>query len=137
MKNGSPWCCPLSARALELLKGIKPADAKPDDFIFPGDQGGPMAHDRLDFERRALGCIGTVHGMRSTFRDWAAERGFPGPWAEHQLAHGMKDETETEKAYLRTTMVEQRRGMMEQWAAHCATAPAENVLPFKVANAVA
>jgi integrase len=58
----------------------------------------------------------TVHGFRSSFRDWCAETGVPRDLAEAALAHALKDKTEA--AYNRTALVEQRRQVMERWWAH-------------------
>jgi integrase len=55
------------------------------------------------------------HGLRSTFRQWAAERGYPRDMAELALAHRVGDETE--RAYQRSDMLERRRDMMAAWAA--------------------
>lgn len=57
----------------------------------------------------------TVHGFRSTFRDWAGETtGFPREVIETALAHGIKDKTET--AYPRSDLFDIRRALMEAWA---------------------
>jgi integrase len=57
----------------------------------------------------------TIHGFRSSFRDWCAENGVSRDLAEAALAHAIKDKTEA--AYNRTSMIEQRREVMERWAA--------------------
>jgi integrase len=60
----------------------------------------------------------TVHGFRSTFRDWAAEcTNFPREIAEAALAHVLRDKTEA--AYQRGDMLERRRMLMEAWAKFC------------------
>jgi integrase len=62
----------------------------------------------------------TVHGFRSTFRDWAAEcTNFPREVAEVALAHTLSDKVEA--AYRRGDFFEKRRRLMEAWAKHCAT----------------
>ena len=53
------------------------------------------------------------HGLRSTFRDWAAERGYDRDMAEIQLSHAVG--SATERSYRRTDMMERRRAMMEAW----------------------
>jgi integrase len=64
----------------------------------------------------------TVHGFRSTFRDWAAERtAFPREVAEAALAHAIGDKVEA--AYRRGDLFEKRRKLMEAWAGYC-TSPA-------------
>jgi integrase len=64
----------------------------------------------------------TVHGFRSTFRDWAAERtSYPREAAERALAHAVGDKVEA--AYRRGDLFEKRRRLMEAWAAYCAAVP--------------
>jgi hypothetical protein len=60
----------------------------------------------------------TVHGFRSSFRDWAGnETHFPRELAEHALAHVIGDKAE--QAYRRSDALEKRRALMGAWAAHC------------------
>ncbi|WP_417249799.1 tyrosine-type recombinase/integrase, partial [Celeribacter sp.] len=59
------------------------------------------------------GRTATVHGFRSSFRDWASENGYARDLAERALAHSIKNATEA--AYHRTDKLEQRRPMMEAW----------------------
>ena len=75
----------------------------------------------------------TVHGFRSTFRDWAAERtNFPNEVIEMALAHTIGDKTEA--AYRRGDLFEKRRRLMSEWAAYC-NAPAasgrDKVIPMR------
>ena len=66
----------------------------------------------------------TVHGFRSSFRDWAAETtNYPREVCEMALAHALKDKTEA--AYRRGDLFEKRRRLMESWARYCATKPAQ------------
>jgi hypothetical protein len=68
-----------------------------------------------------VGNRATVHGMRSTFRDWVAEvTEFPGEWAELALAHRVG--SDAERAYRRGDLLEQRRKLMSAYAAYCAGA---------------
>jgi integrase len=75
----------------------------------------------------------TVHGFRSTFRNWAAERTHvPGEIAEAALGHVNGDKTEA--AYLRSDFFERRRKLMEAWAKFCKSGRAiagKNVVPFR------
>jgi integrase len=74
---------------------------------------------------RRMGCLATVHGFRSAFRDWAAERtNFPAPVAEMALAHATG--SAVERAYRRSDLFDLRRRLMEQWAEFCATPPAKS-----------
>jgi integrase len=70
-----------------------------------------------------MGKSFTVHGFRSSFRDWAAETtNFPREVCEMALAHTLRDKTEA--AYRRGDLFDKRRRLMEAWAKHSATKPA-------------
>jgi integrase len=65
-----------------------------------------------------MGSGGTVHGFRSSFRDWAAEQtGYPNHVMEMALAHTIGNGVEA--AYRRGDLLEKRRGLMSDWAAYC------------------
>lgn len=67
---------------------------------------------------RRLGLEYTMHGFRSTFRDWAAEQtAFPSEVCEAALAHTTKNATEA--AYFRSDLFEKRRDLMDNWAGYC------------------
>lgn len=126
MKAGRDHRVPLAAPVLAILRAAyhpgateKPASG----FVFPGAKTNQMLSDVA--VAKALSAAGggafTVHGMRSAFRDWAAEStAFPREVAEAALAHGNKDKVEA--AYLRGDHFEKRRRLMDIWAAH-ATGP--------------
>jgi integrase len=74
----------------------------------------------------------TVHGFRSSFRDWVAEQtAYPSEMAELALAHAVGNKVE--QAYRRSDMMEKRRRLMSDWAAYCERPPAErsNVHPIR------
>jgi integrase len=72
----------------------------------------------------------TVHGFRSTFRDWAAEQtSFPHETCEHALAHRISDKAEA--AYRRGDQFDKRRKLMEAWQAFAESKPMANVVPLK------
>ncbi len=72
----------------------------------------------------------TVHGFRSSFRDWAGERtGYPRELAEAALAHVVGDETE--RAYRRGDALEKRRRLMSDWAEYCALPASGTVVPLR------
>lgn len=115
-KTGRVHIVPLVPAAVDLLQQLRDLFAhKPEEFVFPG-LSGMMSDATLSKVLRVNGGAGfTVHGMRSVFRDWAAETGFADAWAEAALAHGNPDKTEA--AYKRTTYFEQRRDkLMSAWA---------------------
>lgn len=64
----------------------------------------------------SLGRVATVHGFRSSFRDWCSEMGKQRDLVERSLAHAVPNQVEA--AYHRTDLLEQRRGMMQEWASH-------------------
>jgi integrase len=124
-----------------------------DELVFPGvtgraaeadglGKGRPGAQTRVAGKRpmsdmtltKVLRTAGankaTVHGMRSSFRDWAAEQtSFPGEVVEAALAHTISNKVEA--AYRRTNYLEKRRGLMHAWAAF--TAPMQ---PFDSTDAL-
>lgn len=72
----------------------------------------------------------TVHGFRSSFRDWAAEQGVEFSVAEQCLAHSVGNGVV--QAYLRTSMIEQRRPVLQAWANYVTgQADVSNVIPIK------
>ena len=74
----------------------------------------------------------TVHGFRSTFRDWAAERtGFPAEVAEMALAHTVADAVE--RAYRRGDLFQKRRQLADAWGRYCTDAPVADVVPIAAA----
>lgn len=114
MKAGRPHRVPLSGGAIALLKPL--ADARVGPFVFPGQKlSRPLSSMAMAMLLRRLEPKGaTVHGFRSSFRDWAAEQtSFPREIAEAALAHTIGDATE--RAYRRRDALEKRRALMEAW----------------------
>lgn len=130
MKMGKEHRVPLTAAALALLKALPRLDGS--DLVFPSSKGGQLSDMTLSATMRRLheadiaaerpGFVDRVskrpavpHGLRSTFRDWAAERTqYPGEMAEVALAHRINNVVEA--AYRRGDMIEKRRRMMADWA---------------------
>ncbi len=117
MKAGRDHRVPLSGPALALLTSL--AEKRIGNFIFPGLKPGKgLSNMSLDKVLRDAECDFTVHGFRSTFRDWAAERtSFPHELCEMALAHIVSDKTEA--AYRRGDMLDKRRELMTAWAVFC------------------
>jgi integrase len=114
-----PHNVPLVPQALALL----PPAGKPGDYLFPGKVKAKMWHASMLNLLKELrpGSGLTVHGFRSTFRDWVSdETEHDSTLAEIALAHRVGDKTE--QAYARSKMVEKRRKMMIDWAAFAAGA---------------
>ena len=118
---------PEVVAVLEQMRGLFGRD--PDAPVFPGMKGKPMSDATLAKAFRTSGGGGfTVHGLRSTFRDWAAETGQPDAWAEAVLSHGNPDKVEA--AYKRTTFFAQRRDkLMPAWSAFVACPRVLTALP--------
>jgi len=97
-------------------------DVRSSVYVFPGGKPGkPLSNMAMTevLRRMGRGDI-TVHGFRSTFRDWAAERtNFPNEVVEMALAHTIGDKTEA--AYRRGELFEKRRRLMADWATYCNT----------------
>lgn len=128
MKAGKEHRVPLTDAAIAVLRSMLPPTAeKPaKGLVFPGGKEGKPLSDVAVAKalRVAGGGAYTVHGFRSTFRDWAAERtSYPREVVEAALAHGNKDKVEA--AYLRGDHFEKRRRLMAQWADHAVNAKAK------------
>lgn len=120
MKAGLAHSVPLSTSALALLTTMKEvSESKTDDLVFSGASGNQMSDMTMTKALRDAGSAVTVHGFRSSFRDWAAERtSFPPEWAEAALAHTLSNKVEA--AYLRTKFLDQRRKLMAAWGDYIA-----------------
>lgn len=118
MKAEKEHRIPLSVPVIALLDELK-ADKK-NQFIFPGlKRDKPLSNMSMaNVLKRMERPDVTVHGFRSTFRDWVAERtNFPQRVAETALAHRLKDGAEA--AYQRGDLLEKRKELMEVWADYC------------------
>ena len=114
MKASRPHRVPLSIQASVLLTMRRPADARPDDLVFPSQTGKKLSDNGLSKRLRDAGIPSTVHGFRSSFRDWCAATGAPRDAAEISLAHVVG--SATERAYFRSDLLDQRRTLMQAWA---------------------
>jgi integrase len=133
MKAGREHRVPLSARAVEMLREVEPISGKsPSALVFPGQKGRPLSDMSLAAVLRRMDCGHTVHGFRSSFRDWAGEVStFPREIAEAALAHVVGDATE--RAYRRGDALDKRRKLMDAWAGYALTAeaPSASVVPLR------
>lgn len=136
MKMGRAHRVPLPASALDLLRAVPKLDGNP--LVFPAPRGGELSDmafsqlmrrmqaeaekaaaaaglpvDRAGWRDPESGRPAVPHGLRSTFRNWAAERGFDRDMSELALAHEVADTVE--RSYRRTDMLERRRQMMQAW----------------------
>lgn len=121
MKAGRIHQVPLSLASLQILKNLRPSHPDANAKVFVGNHGKPLSNMAMSMLLRRMGCDGiTVHGFRSTFRDWAGETtAFSREDVETALAHTVT--SKTERAYRRGTALEKRREIMKAWASFCGT----------------
>ncbi len=116
IKAGRRHEVPLSPRAVALLRSLPKRDDNP--YVFPGlGKGRPISAASMEMllRRWELKDQTTIHGFRSSFRDWAGDcTDFPREVAEAALAHVIGDKAE--QAYRRGTALERRRKLMTAWA---------------------
>jgi integrase len=143
MKTGRDHRVPLTAEAVALLTALPRMESSP--YVFFAPQGGMLSDMSISAVMRRMqdtevkaGRAGYLdpsskrpavpHGLRSTFRQWTAERGYPRDMAEIALAHWIG--SEVERAYQRSDMFERRLAMMSDWAAFLrgAAALTDNVI---------
>jgi integrase len=128
---------PLSARALTIVKKMMGLSS---EFVFPGAGGAgkPLSEKALwETLYRMKIKNATVHGFRSAFRDWCAERtNYPNEVAEMALAHTVGDKVEA--AYRRGDLFEKRRRLMDEWAKFCTSPPKAGaaIVPLRSAGAL-
>jgi integrase len=129
MKSAKEHRVPLSPAAMLIINTM--AKIRLDELVFPSRTGRPSPNTlRMVLRRMGRGDL-TVHGFRSTFRDWCAERtNFPREVAEMALAHAVGDATE--RAYQRSDLFGKRRQLMQAWGRFCAAGkPVGEVVPIR------
>jgi integrase len=131
MKRDKPHLVPLSTAAMAILERM--AKIRENEFVFPGARRAVMSdHAMLELLKRMGHEDLTVHGLRSTFRDWGGDyTDFANEMLELALGHAVPDKVEA--AYRRGTMFEKRRKLMDAWAAYCAkpAAPTGDVVALR------
>jgi integrase len=117
MKMGREHVVPLTEPALVVLRAMAVCGTEPDAPVFPNSKGKHLSGMACEMLLRRMGCDDfTVHGFRSSFRDWAGDKtNFPREVAEAALAHVVGNAVE--QAYRRGTAVAKRRELMEAWSA--------------------
>lgn len=141
MKAGREHRVPLTREAVALLLALPRMEGSP--YVFFATQSGMLSDMSLSAVMRRMqeaetkagrsgyldlrsGRPAVPHGMRSTFRDWAAEQGIERDLAEMALAHNVG--SEVERAYRRSDMLERRRSVAERWGSFLARREADNVV---------
>lgn len=119
MKMGKAHAIPLTDSALDVLRRVEPFFAPVSNLIFPGKNvKRPLSDMTLLKVLKIASLPYTVHGFRSSFRDWVAEQtSYPGEVAEAALAHSVANKVEA--AYRRTDYLEKRRDLMRDWEKFC------------------
>ena len=116
MKGGKEHRVPLSARALEIVKEMREGGS---DYVFSGaKKGSPLSTAAMSELLKGMKPGLTVHGFRSTFRDWTSDHtSFSRDVCEMALAHAI--ESKTEAAYRRSDLYMKRLDLMEAWEGYC------------------
>jgi len=118
MKMKKGHIVPLSPQALAIINEM--AAIRTNDYVFPSNRKGLSNMAMLKLLKRMDKGEITVHGFRSTFRDWAAEStAYTSEVVEMALAHAIKNQTEA--AYRRGDLLLKRNRLMEDWARQCST----------------
>jgi integrase len=120
MKSERVHQVPLCARAIEILKIVGKLSDSSDQYAFQGRRKNrPLSNMALEMVLRRMNLTSvTVHGFRSTFRDWAGDyTTFPREVAEAALAHAVGDKSE--RAYRLRSALAKRRKLMNAWAKYC------------------
>ena len=136
MKAGKEHRVPLSEGAIAALREAEKIRTNDNPYVFPGEKkASPLSNmAMLALLRRMKRDDLTVHGFRSTFRDWAGETGRPDDLCEAALAHSKGNKVQ--EAYQRGDLLERRRVLMNDWADWCAkpTTAVKNVVCIGVGS---
>ena len=121
MKANKEHVVPLTDRSMVILEAARGLSGGDSVYIFPSSQNWTKTMSDATLTKalkKGLGYNYTVHGFRSTFRDWASEtRTYPNDVVEMALAHTNKNKTEA--AYKRGNLFEKRKELMDDWSAYC------------------
>jgi integrase len=114
MKTGQEHTIPLSDRAIEIIQALPRCG----EFVFAGRDGALGKHSLLEALKPMNGHGLTVHGFRSTFRDWAGDHtNYDHDTIENALAHKVANKVEA--AYRRGSALQKRVKLMQSWADYC------------------
>jgi integrase len=130
MKAGREHRVPLSERPVAILKQL--VEIRTGDFVFPGQRKErPLSKKAMELVLKRMKIENaTVHGFRSSFRDWCGnETHFPREVVETALAHAIG--SEVERAYRRSDALEKRRELMQAWANYCDPTRTAKVLQMR------
>lgn len=117
MKAGREHRVPLSKQSLNLLLSLNEA-SQAGCIFHTSISPNPLSNMAMAQLLKRMGVNATVHGFRSSFRDWVSEEtSYPHEIAESALAHTIKNKTEA--AYRRGDLLTKRREMMQKWSNYC------------------
>ena len=121
MKAGKAHVVPLCDAAIDVLKRAEIFRFPLSDLVFPGQNPRSALSDMTLLKILRDRQVGvTVHGFRSSFRDWVAEEtSYAGEIAEAALAHAIPNKVEA--AYKRTDFLEKRKALMADWGRYCSS----------------
>jgi integrase len=132
MKSGKEHRVPLCDRSVKIFEDL-PREIDNEYVFIGGKTGAPLSNMAMLELVRELRPGITVHGFRSTFRDWAAEKtNYPNHVVEMVLAHAIGDKVEA--AYRRGDLFDKRRRLMAEWARYSESSldtEADNVTPLR------
>ena len=128
MKTAEEHRIPLSDAALAVLREARKLGDG--DLVFPRRRGGGIGDRQLrrTLEGAGLSGVMTVHGLRSTFRDWAGESGASRDIAEAALAHRVQG---VEGSYFRSDLFDRRRALMQSWGNFLSATPSGKVVSIR------
>ena len=130
MKAGKEHRVPLTTRAQEILEIAKYLD--PDSPYLFSKNGDALSNMAMYSLIKRMGLNITVHGFRSSFRDWVSEAtNYPAELAEKALAHAIYNQVEA--AYRRGDLMNKRQELMNDWQSFCNEGASNNVVSFKAA----
>jgi integrase len=130
MKGGIEHAVPLTERMIAILEGLPRGDGN--SLIFEGTKvGRPLGRNALSKLVGVMGIDSTIHGLRSSFKDWCSEQtNYPRELAEHALTHEVGNAVE--RAYGRSKLIEKRRRLMMEWERFVTTPlPKSKVIPIR------
>ena len=128
MKAAREHRVPLSLRSLEIIEAMRVTGTE--GYLFSGPKNTPLSTMAMAMLLRRMKAEITVHGFRSSFRDWASETtGFSYEVCEMALAHTITNKAEA--AYRRGDLFEKRNKIMAAWAGYCTTPKAEKIVPLR------
>ena len=133
MKTRRTHIVPLSPQAVDLLRSLLVEEGN--EHVFIGHRpGSALSNAAMGLLMRGMGVDATVHGFRSSFRVWAAERtNYPREVCEAALAHVVGNSVE--RAYQRSDLFSHRARLMAEWASYCYAPPsAGTVVPMRGAR---